>query len=136
MAAWHRLSRTSEQFAENPRLYSDEWSAAHRAYHHALVNACGNRKLLQIRAQLYEQAERYRRYSGVVSKRERDVAGEHRLLFEATIARDTQAASKAISDHLRLTADIIIGSATLNSGAPAGLANIAEPFAAKAARIA
>ena len=116
VAAWHRLSKTTVHLEGNPRLYSDDWSAAHRAFHQALVDACGCAKILQIRAQLYEQAERYRRYSGVVSKQKRDVAAEHRNLFEVTIARDAAAATEAIRAHLWLTADIIIASASLPPG--------------------
>lgn len=113
VAAWHRLSRT-EQFGEDPRLYSDQWSTAHAGFHQALVAACGSNKILQIRAQLYEQAERYRRYSGVVARVERNVAGEHQGMFEATIARDTTVATQAIAKHLRLTAEIIINSPALD----------------------
>ena len=113
VAAWHRLSRTTIQLADNAHLHaSDEWSIAHREFHRALTAACGNEKLLAIRSQLYEQAERYRRYSGVVEK-DRDVAAEHRRLFEATIARDAVAAINEMSAHLWLTADIIIGSSAL-----------------------
>jgi DNA-binding GntR family transcriptional regulator len=112
VAAWHRLSRTSMQLADDPKLYSDEWSLAHREFHRALVAACGSEKLLAIRSQLYEQAERYRRYSGVIEK-DRDVAAEHKRLFEATIARDPAAAAREMSAHLWLTADIIIGSSAL-----------------------
>ena len=112
VAAWHRLSRTSQRLADDPRLYSDEWAVAHRQFHRALVAACGSEKLLTIRSQLYEQAERYRRYSGVI-ERDRDVAAEHERLFRATLARDVVAAAREMSAHLWLTADIIIGSAAL-----------------------
>jgi|SRR5271165_50124 len=127
VAAWHRLSRTPQQLDDYPRLYSDEWSDAHREFHRALVAACGSEKLLNIRAQLYEQAERYRRYSGVVSGKERDVAAEHKRLFDATIARDVAAATREMGEHLWLTADIIIGSATLDPRAPETMPSAAEP---------
>ena len=117
VAAWHRLSGTSQKLAHDPRLYSDEWAAAHREFHRALVAACGSEKLLTIRSQLYEQAERYRRYSGVIEK-DRDVAAEHERLFRATIARDAVAAAHEMGAHLWLTADIIISSADLNCRAP------------------
>ena len=112
VAAWHRLSRTA-QFGDDTKLYLDQWSKAHSGYHQALVAACGSNKILQIRAQLYEQAERYRRYSGVVARVERDVAGEHRRIFEVVIARDSAAATEALSEHLRLTAEIIMNSPAL-----------------------
>jgi DNA-binding GntR family transcriptional regulator len=113
VAAWHRLSRTSTHVAGHPDLHSDDWAAAHGEFHRALVAGCGSEKLLAIRAQLYEQAERYRRYSGVI-ERKRDVAAEHKRLFDAAIARDDKAAAREMSAHLWLTADIIIGSSALH----------------------
>ncbi|RBP02876.1 GntR family transcriptional regulator [Roseiarcus fermentans] len=109
VAAWHRLSRISEREEDDRGLPTDQWALAHGAFHEALVKACGSAKLLQIRSQLYQQTERYRRYSGVVD-RDRDVAGEHRRIFDAAIARDGAEAAKAISEHLRATAAIITGS--------------------------
>jgi DNA-binding GntR family transcriptional regulator len=106
VAAWHRLSRIPEALEGK---VSEQWADAHAAFHAALTNACGSAKLLQIRAQLYQQSERYRRYSGVVD-RERDVFAEHQRIFEATIARDSTAATAAIAAHLHLTAEIIVAS--------------------------
>ena len=45
--------------------------------------------------------------------RDRDVSAEHKRIFEATIARDSAAATEAIVEHLRLTAEIITGSLKL-----------------------
>jgi|SRR5208283_4809339 len=103
VAAWHRLSRISERVEGET---SDQWALAHGAFHEALVKACGSAKLLQIRSPLYQQTERYRRYSGVVG-RDRDVSAEHKRIFDAAIARDSAAATDAIAKHLRLTAEII-----------------------------
>jgi DNA-binding GntR family transcriptional regulator len=109
VAAWHRLSRISERADGDSPLTSEPWALAHAAFHAALAAACGSAKLLQIRAQLYQQTERYRRYSGVVA-RERNVFAEHRKIFDAAIARDSAVATEAIAEHLRLTADIILAS--------------------------
>jgi len=112
VAAWHRLSRISGRVEDDLRLLSDQWAIAHAAFHEALVNACGSAKLLQIRSQLYQQTERYRRYSGVVG-RDRDVFAEHKRIFDATIARESAVATDAIAYHLRLTAEIITRSLSI-----------------------
>ena len=112
VAAWHRLSKISERLAADPSLL-DQWLSAHAEFHASLVAACGSNTLLQVRSQLYQQSERYRLYSGVVDS-ERDVFAEHRRIFEATIARDIAGATKAIAEHLRLTAEIIVASLTLD----------------------
>ncbi len=74
-----------------------------------MVDACGSNTLLQIRSQLYQKSERYRRYSGVVDS-ERDILAEHRRIFETTIARDSEAAEAAMAEHLHRTAEIIVTS--------------------------
>src|SRR3984957_13413515 len=40
VAALHRLSRTPEHTADDPVHSSDEWAAAHKAFHKALVDGC------------------------------------------------------------------------------------------------
>ncbi len=119
VAAWHRLSKISKQLPESPNGL-EQWAAAHAGFHLALVAACGSNKLLQIRAQLYQQSERYRRYSGVVA-RERNVFAEHRKIFDATIARDAAAATEAMTKHLRLTAEVIIDSLLKDVGRREGV---------------
>ncbi len=114
VAAWHRLSKISKQLSESPNGL-EQWAAAHGGFHLALVAACGSNKLLQIRAQLYQQSERYRCYSGVVA-RERNVLAEHQKIFDATIARDAAAATEAMTKHLRLTAEVIIDSLLKDAG--------------------
>jgi len=113
VAAWHRLSKIPDPLPEDPNV--DRWAAAHAEFHLALVAACGSNKLLQIRSQLYQQSERYRRYSGIVN-RARNVFGEHRAIFDATIARNSGAAAEAIEEHLRSTAKIILSSLVLQAG--------------------
>ncbi len=113
VGAWHRLSKFSERLIEDPDV-AEQWATAHAAFHQALVAACGSNKLLQIRSQLYQQSERYRRFSGVVA-RERNVSAEHQRIFEATLARDAAAATEAIADHLRFTTEVILGSLTIHS---------------------
>ena len=113
VAAWHRLARTQDREPDSRRP-SDRWPAAHAAFHLALVAACGSAKLLQIRAQLYEQSERYRRYSGVMDP-QRDVPAEHQRIFDAAVARDLDAAMGAITDHLRTTAAILVTSPLLGA---------------------
>ena len=109
VAAWHRLARTNE------REPGERWPMAHAGFHQALVAACGSAKLLQIRAQLYEQLERYRRFSGPIDNFQRDVAAEHQRIFDAALARDVGAATSAITDHLRKTAAILITSPLLET---------------------
>src|SRR5580704_2078668 len=47
VAALHRLSRTPERVADDPRRVTEEFSQAHGAFHAALVAACGSQTLLR-----------------------------------------------------------------------------------------
>jgi len=115
VAAWHRLARTPEREPGDVRRQSDGWALAHRGFHEALVAACGSAKLLQIRAHLYEQSERYRRYSGPINNYQRDVVAEHQSIFDAAVARHVDAAMGAIADHLRRTTAILVTSPLLKT---------------------
>jgi DNA-binding GntR family transcriptional regulator len=114
VAAWHRLSKISKQLPESQQGL-EQWANAHAGFHLALVAACGSNKLLQIRFQLYEQSDRYRRYSGVVA-RERNVFAEHQRIFNATIGRDAATATDEMAKHLRLTAEVITDSLLQDDG--------------------
>ena len=62
---------------------------------------------------LFDQAERYRAVRALrvpQPKLARDIAGEHKRLFEATIARRTNRAIKALEDHYRTTAEHVVAS--------------------------
>jgi DNA-binding GntR family transcriptional regulator len=84
----------------------ERWRTVHQRYHLALVAGCRSEWLLRFRQLLFDQSERYRFLAYGVQPR--DIEGEHRLVMEATLARDADAAVKALSEHLALTADIIL----------------------------
>lgn len=86
----------------------ERWRTLHQRYHLALVAGCRSEWLLRFRHILFEQSERYRFLAYGVQPR--DIEGEHRTIMQATLARDAEAAVKALSDHLALTADIIVQS--------------------------
>lgn len=92
----------------DPARHHEAWSAAHRAFHDALVGGCGSAWLRAFRTVLHEQSERYRRLSVPLAQRERDVETEHRVLVEAALARDVDSAQRALADHYQRTTDIIL----------------------------
>ncbi len=108
IASFHRLSRTPERATGDPKRFSDEFGAAHTAFHEALVAACGSPWLLRIREHLYVQQERYRWLSMPLARYKRDLNREHREIMEAALARDADRAVRLLTDHLQATADIIL----------------------------
>ena len=107
LAASHRIANTARMV--DRASHSAQWAEAHSAYHGALVSTCGSPRLLQIRQQLYEQSERYRRFE-ITLPRNRDADDEHRRIAEATIARDIPLATRLMREHISGTTDNIIKS--------------------------
>jgi DNA-binding GntR family transcriptional regulator len=107
--AFHRLSRVPRsskagEFERNP-----VWDDLHRAFHMALISACGSRWLLAFCGQLNDQADRYRRLSSI-SYPDRDPMEEHRIIMAATIDGDADKAVSVLHGHYRRTGEIILGS--------------------------
>ncbi len=105
VAAHHRLSRTPERAAGDAERINDEWAQMHKAFHAALVGACDSPWRLRLRDFLYDQTERYRRLSVPALPQERDLAGEHSALMEATLAREEAKAVDLLEAHLNITAN-------------------------------
>lgn len=121
VGAHHRLIKTPEYLVDGT-THHPEWPAIHADFHDALVAACDSAWWLRLRGQLFLQAERYRRLMVPNSRVARDVADEHRQLADATMARDADAATRAIQHHLQLTADLL-----LESNAPFDDEGVNEP---------
>ncbi|MGW6725689.1 GntR family transcriptional regulator [Nocardia sp. NPDC055029] len=101
-AAYHRFARTPAFTPEDGEYYSEAWAEAHRVFHRALLEGCGNPVLLEIFDRLWVASELARRWSAHRSP-ERDGVDEHRRLEEATLARDADAAVDILTRHLTLT---------------------------------
>jgi DNA-binding GntR family transcriptional regulator len=110
VAASHRLSRTPERAPNDPARSNDAWAEAHAGFHLALIEGCGNAWLVQLHSQLYMQSERYRRLSVPFADGQRDVAGEHGQILEATLARDAERAVELLTQHFQMTSKILVKS--------------------------
>lgn len=108
VAACHRLSRTPEREPEDPQRMGEAWSAAHAAYHEALVAACDSPWLLRLRAILYAQSERYRHLSVPLAEVARDLNREHQDLMEAALARDAGRTKTLMAQHIELTTRVLL----------------------------
>jgi DNA-binding GntR family transcriptional regulator len=106
VAAHYRLANTP-MTDDDPDQLSDAWMHAHNAFHAATMSACGSPRLVEIAATLGESAAMYRYFSQRYDHGKRDVAGEHRAIFEATIARDADLACRLHTEHIQSTAEIV-----------------------------
>ncbi|MFF4398511.1 GntR family transcriptional regulator [Streptomyces sp. NPDC001480] len=102
-AAHHRLARTPAFEPEDGEYYSDAWAEAHRGFHRALLEGCGNPVLLETFDRLWTAGEMARRLS---SRRTPHRSGpdEHESLEQAALARDSVTAADTLIRHLSRTA--------------------------------
>jgi GntR family transcriptional regulator, carbon starvation induced regulator len=102
MASAHRLGIDDPGQSE-ARFFDEEWERNHREFHLSLVSACGAPRLLQYRALLYENVDRYRRLSALYERGARDVDAEHRGLMRAVLDRDAERSASLMQAHLMET---------------------------------
>jgi DNA-binding GntR family transcriptional regulator len=111
MAAYHRLTRTPRRDPEGPAVTTAAWQEAHRAFHEALLSACGCEPVLRQASQLGRTTELYRRWaSASPAASQRDVEGEHRGLLEAALAHDVEAMAARLRHHYEATAEMVLDS--------------------------
>lgn len=108
VAAWHRLSKVEERIYDDPQGLSGEWEDRNRGFHEALIGASRSRWLRHFRDILYHQSERYRRIALAGRAVPRNVHDEHRAIFEATMARDADAACHHTAEHIDRTLDTLL----------------------------
>ena len=107
VAAHHLLERTPV-LDDNGKVLED-WVVNHLDFHQALTAGCNNARLQDVVRGLRESAELYRRWWwALATDRRRDVAAEHRLLKDLTLARRANAAVETLAYHIRGGPDQLI----------------------------
>jgi DNA-binding GntR family transcriptional regulator len=99
VAAWYRLEKVESRLPDGPVALDEEWEALHRDFHAALLAACPSQRQLASSASLFDQAERYRRFSARQRSLRRK-SDEHRQLMEVTLRRDIDAAAALLARHI------------------------------------
>jgi DNA-binding GntR family transcriptional regulator len=108
LAAHYRLAQTPQMAADDPDRISEEWADAHAAYHLALLSGCPNPRLLTIARSLRDSAELYRRWSVPLGHENRDIAGEHRAILDAVLARNADTAVAVLIAHIQHTTRVLL----------------------------
>ena len=108
LAAHHRLSKLEAR--RESREDVGHWETWHRAFHDALIGACGSPLLLQLCVQLHDLNSRYRRLFLSVNPFDRDVPSEHRALTAAVMARKPDRACALLEKHIERTGRNIFAS--------------------------
>lgn len=107
VAAYHRLSKVEERVYDDPKGLSADWEKRNQEFHEALISACPSQWLRHFRAILYHQSERYRRLALAGRAVPRNVHDEHKAIYEATMARDADAACRLTEEHIDRTLAVL-----------------------------
>ena len=121
LAAHHRMERTPQMAPDGPGRLSDEWAAAHAAFHRILLAGCPNPRLLAVAESLRESAELYRRWSVPMDHSRRDIPAEHRAVLDAVLDHDADAAAARLEAHIQRTADVLLDQPDLDAADDAPL---------------
>jgi GntR family carbon starvation induced transcriptional regulator len=104
--AYHRLSRTPWS-PEGALAGNPEWEARHRAFHVALISACGSSWLIAFCQDLMDHAERYRHIAMAATYPTRLGNDEHRQIMDAALDGDAARARGLLVEHYMRTLSII-----------------------------
>ncbi len=108
VVAFHRLSRVPRYAPGhvNELEFDPAWEAAHRAFHRSLVAACGSSYLVDMDAQLFDAADRYRHLSrrsalsGTAARPD-----QHPAIMQAVLDRDIAKATALLQAHYHRTSE-------------------------------
>lgn len=120
IAAYHRLDRYVARLNGRPIENYSEFGELHKAFHVALIAACGSPRLLEEQSRLYDQAERYRHgmMQTYVVAPNIGVMSEHRQLMDLVLAHDSEQACAMLHHHLGLTYEFCFGEQDTQAAPP------------------
>jgi len=106
VSAHHKLSSMEKRMrAAGDRSHVEEWKRYDRAFHQALIAACGSAVLLEMHGGIYD---RYLRYLILAAVFRTEAVAEHRRLLECALARDWKAAQAVLTSHVQDCVDHMI----------------------------
>lgn len=101
--AAYRASHTPRSDAFDRLVENDVWETHHKAFHQALLAACGSQLLIRFCDQMYDLNIRYRRLARGRPAGSRNIDVEHNAIMEATLAREADRAVGLLLEHYRRT---------------------------------
>jgi GntR family transcriptional regulator, carbon starvation induced regulator len=107
VSALHQMRRHIERTGNDFREGAPDFDRLHKAFHTALLAACGSKRLLTAHSDLYDQAYRYRRVMMRGFDSGRKFVAAHQRLADRILARDLAGAQAMLEAHLRSTLDFV-----------------------------
>ena len=100
VAAHHKLHLMEKCLLNGDEEQKELWKRYDWEFHLALIEACGSANLLELHSILYDKYLRYQML--VLTYRGKEAVDEHREIFEAALARDTEKATRLLKQHIQL----------------------------------
>lgn len=107
VGALHALRRAVERQGASFGEGSLELDAHHKAFHAALIAACGSPRIIESAANLYDQAYRYRRLMMRELTQPEVFVASHEALARAALARDADTLEALLREHLESTLRLV-----------------------------
>ena len=98
VAAHHKLSVMESRMLDKVEADAMLWKQCDRAFHHALIAACGSRMLLATHSAVYDKYLRYQMIAVIF--RGEAAAREHGQLLDCALKRDSARASAILRKHI------------------------------------
>ena len=103
----HQMRRHIERTGNDFREGAPDFDRLHKAFHTALLAACGSKRLLTAHSDLYDQAYRYRRVMMRSFDSGKKFVAAHQSLADRVLARDVPGAQAMLEAHLHSTLDFV-----------------------------
>lgn len=107
ISALHQMRRHIQRTGNAFREGAPDFDRLHKAFHTALLAACGSRRLLTAHSDLYDQAYRYRRVMMRSFDSGKKFVAAHQNLADRILARDVGRAQAMLAAHLHSTLDFV-----------------------------
>ena len=98
VSAHHKLASMEKRMQAGDRSHVESWKRYDRAFHQALISACGSSVLLEMHGVIYD---RYLRYLILADVFRAEATAEHQKLLECALARDWKAAQATLVSHVQ-----------------------------------
>ena len=98
VAAHHKLHVLEKHLLDGDLSEKETWKRYDWEFHLALIQACNSQNLLNLHSILYDKYLRYQML--VLTYRGEEAVEEHRLMFEAALVREGNAAAHHLETHI------------------------------------
>lgn len=116
IVAYHRVRKISRYESTQPPVGNPHFDEPHRAFHMALVSACGSQRMVAVLEQMFLHAERYRAFARSIELDDPDA--DHRELMDAALDRDVRKAVALAREHILRPAQVVAAALRALPGHP------------------